>query len=77
MRVERINLLCQLKGISQSQLAKELGISKQRLNNYVNGVNQIDEIIKVGICKYFEVPEKIFTQHTVHVVLKGKKLMIL
>lgn len=35
MYLERIDLLCALKGISQSKLASDLGINKQALNNYI------------------------------------------
>lgn len=77
MYLERIDLLCALKGISQSKLASDLGISKQALNNYVKGKNAFNDVVRVGILKYFDLPEKIFTQHTIHFTLKGNSLIIL
>ena len=77
MYVERINLMCALSGISQSKLASELGISKQALSNYINKKNKLSEIVKLGILRYFNLPGKIFTQHTVHLVMKGNNLIVL
>lgn len=77
MYVERINLLCALKGISQAKLANDLGISKQALNNYIKGKNTFNEIVRLGILKYFNLPEKVFTQHTIELSLKGNNLIVL
>lgn len=77
MYLERIDLLCALKGISQSKLASDLGISKQALNNYVKGKNAFNDIVRIGILKYFDLPEKIFTQHEIHFTLKGNRLIVL
>ena len=77
MYLERIDLLCALKGISKSKLASDLGISKQSLNHYIKGRRQIDDIVRLGILKYFDLPEKIFTQHEIHLTLKGNRLIIL
>jgi len=76
MEIERINLLVQLSGKSQTTLAKHLQITRGCLNNYLKGRRVMDELIKSSICKYFDVPEKILTQHTVYIVLKGNKLTI-
>ena len=76
MYVERINLLCTLAGISQSKLASELGISKQALNNYILKKNKFNDIVRLGILRYFDLPEKIFTQHTVYMTLKGSNITI-
>jgi transcriptional regulator with XRE-family HTH domain len=77
MYVERINLLCALKGISQAKLASELEISKQALNNYIKGKNAFNDVVRLGILKYFDMPEKIFTQHKIEISLKGNILTIL
>lgn len=77
MYVERIDLLCALKGISQSKLASDLGISKQALNNYIKGKNAFNDVVRLGILKYFDLPEKIFTQHEIHFALKGNRLIVL
>jgi transcriptional regulator with XRE-family HTH domain len=77
MYLERINLLCALKGISQSKLAFDLGISKQALNNYIKGKNAFNDVVKLGILRYFDLPEKIFTQHEINFVLKGNHLTVL
>jgi len=76
MYIERINLLCALKGISQSKLASDLGISKQALNNYIKGKNAFNDVVRLGILKYFDMPEKIFTQHGIELSLKGNILTI-
>jgi len=76
MYIERINLLCALKGISQSKLASDLGISKQALNNYIKGKNAFNDVVRLGILKYFDMPEKIFTQHRIELSLKGNILTI-
>lgn len=77
MYLERINLMCALKGISQSKLASDLGISKQALNNYIKGKNTFNDVVRLGILKYFDLPEKIFTQHEIYFTLKGNRLIIL
>jgi transcriptional regulator with XRE-family HTH domain len=77
MYVERINLICLLAGISQSRLAKELGISKQALNNYVTGKRKFSNVVRIGILKQFDLPSKVFEQHQLHLVLKGDKLIVL
>ena len=77
MYLERIDLLCALKGISQSKLASDLGISKQALNNYIKGKNAFNDVVRLGILKYFDLPEKIFTQHTIELTLKGNRLIVL
>lgn len=77
MYLERIDLLCSLKGTSKSKLASDLEISKQSLNHYIKGRRQIDDIVRLGICKYFDLPEKIFTQHEIRFTLKGNRLIVL
>ena len=77
MEIDRINLLIVLSGKSQIEIAKQLGVSKGQLNNYLTGKRKINEIVKKGICEMLNVPEKVLTQHTVHMTLKNKKLMIL
>ena len=74
---KRSDLLCALKGISKSKLASDLGISKQGLNNYIQGRNAFNDVVRLGILKHFDLPEKIFTQHTIHLALKGNKLYVL
>jgi len=76
LEVQRINLLVQLSGKSQAEIARHLQISRVRLNKYLLGKRVFDKIVKNSICEYFNVPEKILTQHTVHIVLKGNKLFI-
>lgn len=77
MYIERIDLLCALKGISQAKLASDLGISKQALNNYIKGKNAFNDVVRLGILKYFDLPEKIFTQHTIELSLRGNNLIVL
>jgi transcriptional regulator with XRE-family HTH domain len=76
MYIERINLLCALKGISQAKLASDLSISKQALNNYIKGKNAFNDVVRLGILKYFDMPEKIFTQHKIELSLKGNILTV-
>jgi len=75
--IERTNLLCSLKGITKAQLATEIGISRQRLNHYLSGRNEFSKVVMLGICKYFDVPEKIFEQEEIQIILKGNKLIVL
>ena len=74
MVIERINLMCALLNKSQAQIAKELGISRQTLNHVVHGTRKLDEITRKAILRHFDLPEKVFTQHTVHLTLKGNNL---
>jgi len=75
--LERINLLISLSGKSQMEICRELGISKGRLNHYLKGKRKFDDIIKHSICKLFGVDERILTQHTIHLTIKGSKIFIL
>lgn len=77
MYVERINLLCALTGKKVSDISKDLGYSRNRIYNYLNGHREFDKIVQLAICNYFKVPEKVFTQHTLHLVLRKNKLEIL
>ena len=75
--VKRIDILCTLLGVTQSEVARELGISKQRLNHIIKGNTKIDERTATGIAVYFGVPINIFLNPVVHMVLSGNKLEIL
>jgi len=76
--IDRINLLSHLTGRGLNDLAKELGMSRQGLHKTLTKQTRaIDHIKLKGICEYFGVPEKIFYQNTVHLVLKGDKLSVL
>lgn len=75
--VQRIAILCVLTNKTQSELANELGISKQGLSHYISGKRKINEIIIDGICRYFGVPKQIFTDDRVFIVLDGENLKIL
>lgn len=74
MVIERINLMCALLNKSQAQIAKELDISRQTLNHVVNGTRKLDDITRKAILNHFDLPEKVFTQHTVHLTLQGNNL---
>ncbi len=76
LEIQRINLLVVLTGKSQATLARQLQISRGRLNHYLTGRRVLDEMIKISICKYFGVPERILTQKTVHLILVDNKLKV-
>lgn len=52
-------------------------IIKQALNNYIKGRNAFNDVVRLGLLKYFDLPEKIFTQHEIHLTLKGNRLIVL
>lgn len=72
--VERINILCALHGISQSKLASDLGISKQLLNNCMKGKSKFSDVVRLGLLRYFDIQENIFTDREVHLTVVGNKL---
>lgn len=75
LKLERINLLCAIVGKSKSQIANELGVSKQRLGHYISGRNLIDKITLDGIINYFGLPMGFFTDEKVTIEINNRNEM--
>jgi len=52
---EKLKSLRREKGVTQDEVAKELGITKSCYSNYEQGLREPSYAILVKICKYFDV----------------------
>ena len=52
---ERLKNLRKEKGLSQPQLAKEIGVSKGMISFWENGINEPTITYLIRLCNYFEV----------------------
>lgn len=60
--VEKFRSLLSNSGISQENLAKEIGVSRQTVNYYFNGRMMPTNVIMDNICDFFNVPPSYFTE---------------
>lgn len=56
----RITSARQEAGLSQRQLAKELGVSKRSIKRWESGKHKVDPIVVSVISHYFDKPENWF-----------------
>ena len=50
----RIDMLCRVRSLNQADLARVLGISAQRLNNYVRGARPFPIDLAIALCAKYE-----------------------
>ena len=74
MIVKRINVFCALLGKSQAQVAKDLGITRLKLNTIVNGKRAIDKLTRKAVLKYFNIDSEVFEKEEITLTLKGDVL---
>lgn len=61
---KRLRLFRYFQGISMSQLAKELGVSKTLISKWENGETTPNAVSIAGICALFGLPEDYFTKES-------------
>ena len=69
-----VEFLLGTKGLSKAELASEIGVSRQTINNVVKGKTPSLEVA-ISIAKYFgkEVTDIFYVQNVKHVALNKKK----
>lgn len=69
-----VEFLLGTKGLSKAQLASEIGVSRQTINNVVKGKTPSLEVA-ISIAEYFgkEVTDIFSTKNVKHVALKKKR----
>ena len=61
MIAERMKLIVENSGESQSTIAERLGVSQPRLNQYLNGKREADQAFITRFCRYFHTtPNSLF-----------------
>lgn len=52
---ERLKLLRKEKGVSQKDVAKEIGVTLSAYSNYEQGIREPSNQILINLCKYYNV----------------------
>lgn len=72
----RLKLIRFYYDLSLQEMADIVGISKQAMSKYENGLMSPSIIIQVGLCTHFKLPNDYFTKHEIIIKLTGTKITL-
>lgn len=76
-RPDRLRFCMYYRNITCQELADAVGLSKQAVSKYANGIIKPSKVKMLGLCLYFNVDADFFTKQIITVKFTGTNLKLI